>query len=83
MEFRKMVMTIPYARQQRDSQKKTHGCQGGRDSYRLWEGHEHTAIFKMDNQQGPTVQHRKFQCCMVAWMRGDRMGENGSMHIYG
>ena len=23
----------------------------GRDSYRLWEDHVHTAIFKMDNQQ--------------------------------
>ena len=27
---------------------------GGRDDYRVWEGHVHTAIFKMDNQ-GPTV----------------------------
>ena len=25
----------------------------------VWDGHAHTAIFKMDNQQGPTVQHRK------------------------
>jgi len=23
----------------------------GRNSYRLWEDHVHTAIFKMDNQQ--------------------------------
>ena len=22
---------------------------------RIWGGHEHTAIYKMDNQQGPTV----------------------------
>ena len=21
----------------------------------VWEGHEHTAVFKMDKQQGPTV----------------------------
>ena len=27
----------------------------GRDSQELWDGHVHTAIFKMDNQQGPTV----------------------------
>ena len=27
----------------------------GRDSYGVWEGHVHTATFKMDNQQGPTV----------------------------
>ena len=39
--------------------KRTYGCQGGRirgrDSYGVWDGHVHTAIFKMDNQQGPTV----------------------------
>ena len=28
---------------------------GGRDSRGVWDGHIHTAIFKMDNQQGPTV----------------------------
>ena len=26
-----------------------------RDSYRVWDGHVHTVIFKMDSQQGPTV----------------------------
>ena len=28
---------------------------GGRGSYGVWDGHVHTAIFKMDNQQEPTV----------------------------
>ena len=28
---------------------------GERDSQAVWEGHIHTAVFKMDNQQGPTV----------------------------
>jgi len=32
---------------------------GGRDSQGVKDGHVHTAIFKMDNQQGPTVQHRE------------------------
>ena len=27
----------------------------GRDSEGVWDEHAHTAIFKMDNQQGPTV----------------------------
>lgn len=27
----------------------------GRDSQEVWNGHEHTAIFKMDNQQEPSV----------------------------
>ena len=26
----------------------------GRDSYGVWDGLVHTAIFKMDNQKGPT-----------------------------
>ena len=29
---------------------------GGRDIQGVWNGHAYTAIFKMDNQQGPTVQ---------------------------
>ena len=27
---------------------------GGRDRLRVWDWHVHTAIFKIDNQQGPT-----------------------------
>ena len=32
-----------------------HPDKGGRDSERVWDGHVHTAIFKTDNQQGPTI----------------------------
>ena len=35
------------------------GKDGGRDSWGAGNGHIRTAIFKMDNQQGPTVQHRE------------------------
>ena len=28
---------------------------GGRDREGVWDGQVHTAIFKIDNQQGPTV----------------------------
>ena len=30
----------------------------GRDKLGAWDENIHTAIFKTDNQQGPTVQHR-------------------------
>ena len=30
---------------------------GGRHSGGLWDGCVHTAIFKMDHQQGPPIQH--------------------------
>jgi len=35
------------------------GGGGGGDSYGVWDGHVHTAIFKMGNQQGPIVQHKE------------------------
>ena len=31
----------------------------GRDSQGAWDGHGHTAVFNMENQQGPAVQHRE------------------------
>ena len=41
----------------------------------------YTAIFKMDNQQGPTVQLRELcQCYMAAWMGGKFRGE--WVHVY-
>ena len=30
---------------------------GGRDSQGVWDRHVHIAVFKTDNQQGPTIQH--------------------------
>ena len=33
------------------------GRMWGRDSEGVWDEHVHAAIFKMDNQQGPTVEH--------------------------
>ena len=32
------------------------GKDGGRDSHGVWDGQVPIAIFKMDNQQGPTVE---------------------------
>ena len=36
----------------------------GRDDEGVWGGHVHTAKFKMDNQQGLTVEHMEL-CAMV------------------
>ena len=36
---------------------------GGRDSYGVWNGQVHTAILKMDKQQGRTVQY--LELCSV------------------
>ena len=41
----------------------------GRDSQGLWEGHEHTAIFKMDNQMTCCIgTWNCAQCYVPAWM---------------
>ena len=37
---------------------------GGRGSRRVWHGCVHTTIFKMDDQQGPVVEHREL-CSML------------------
>ena len=42
-------------KQKETHRKLTYGCQGKRTVRRYWEGHVHTAIFKMDNQQGLIV----------------------------
>ena len=41
--------------------KQTYGYQRGKvggSKLGVWDWHVHTAVFKTDNQQGPTVQHR-------------------------
>ena len=35
-----------------------------RDRLGVWTGHAHTAMFKMDDQQGPTVQYMEL-CLML------------------
>ena len=53
-----------------------HGKGGEKDSQGVWNGHVHTAVFKMDSQQG---------LLNVMWQPGweGSLGENGYMYIYG
>ena len=64
----------------------THGYWGklwGRDSQGVWDGHVHTVVFKMDNQQGPTVSSGML--FNVMWQAGweEGLGKNGYMHTHG
>ena len=56
-------------------QKETHrlgeriyGCwgreMGGRDTWGVWDGHGHIAMFKMDSREGPTMEHEE-TCSML------------------
>ena len=49
----------------------------GRESQGLWEGYVYTVTFKMDNQQGPIVQHKEL--CSMLCARLDGMGIWGRM----
>ena len=65
--------------------RRTHiqwGC-GGVDNQGVWDRHVHTVIFKMDNQQGPTVQRRGL-CSMLcaAWVGGELGGEWIHVHTW-
>ena len=45
---------------------------GGQYSLGAWDWHVHTAIFKMDNQQGPIGSTgNSAQFYVVAWMGGE------------
>ena len=40
--------------------EQTCGCQsGGRDELGFWDQQMQTTIYRMDKQQGPSVQHRE------------------------
>ena len=47
----------------------------GRDTWRVWDGHGHTAVFNMENPQGPAVQHRQF--CSISCGSMDGRGVCG------
>ena len=52
----------------------------GKEYLGSWDRHVHTAIFKMGNQQGPTVQHRELCSKLCGSLDGRGMwGENGYM----
>ena len=46
---------------------------GERGSQGDWDGHVHTALFKMDNQQGPTTQHRELCSMLCNNLNGNRI----------
>ena len=56
---------------------------GGRDSQGVWGGHGHTAVFNVENPQGPVAQHREL-CSMLRASLDERgvWGENGYMYMY-
>ena len=36
----------------------------------VWDGHVHTAVFKMEDQQGPTVEHKELCSVLYGSLHG-------------
>ena len=56
----------------------------GRDSQGVWDGYGHTAVFNMENQQGPAVQPRELcsmLCNNLMVTRGGGWGREASLKI--
>ena len=49
------------------------GNVGGRDKLGVWDYHIHTTIYKIDNQQGPTVQHKELYSVLCNNLYGKRV----------
>ena len=69
--------------------ERTCGCQKGRTGRRDcqggWDGHVHSAIFKMDNQKDLTIQHGELCSILCGSLDGREFGEgeNQYMFMYG
>ena len=46
------------------------GEDGGRDGWRVWDQYVYTAVFRMGNQQSPTVQHRELSSMLHGSLDG-------------
>ena len=44
--------------------------------------HEYTAIFQIDNQQGPTIQHRELCSILCNSLDGENLRTNGYTYMY-
>ena len=56
------------------------GEKDGKEREGVWDGHVHTATFKMDKQQGPTVQYRELCSVLCGSLDGRRVW--GEMDTY-
>ena len=59
------------------------GRKGGRGNWGVWDGCVHTAIYKMDSQQGPTVYHMDLCSRLCGRLDGRGVRGDGYMHVYG
>ena len=64
--FKKQKQTHRY-------RKQTYGYQRRRGRLGVWDCHVYTAMFKIDNQQGPTLQHREFCSIFCKNLNGKRI----------
>ena len=63
-----------------------YGCWGKKEGEEIVRkfgiGHVHTAMFKMDNQQGPTVQHRELYPVLRGNLDGSGVWARMEIHVF-
>ena len=77
---KKMIQANLFTKQKQTQthrlQKQTYGYQRltkGKEKLGVWDWHIHTTIFKTDNQQGPTIQHRELCSLFCNNLNGKRI----------
>ena len=65
-----MIQMNLLTKQKETHRKLTHGCQGEGTVRVVWEDYVHIVIFKMDNLQGPTIQHMELYSMLCASLDG-------------
>ena len=66
--------------------KQTYGYQRGkgvrRDKSGVWDQQTQTTTYKIDKQQGPTVQHRELYSIFCNNLNGKKKFKNRYMYMY-
>ena len=78
-----MIQMILFTKQRLTDLENRLMVVGGKDSLGVWDGHVHTAIFKMDHQQGPTVEHRELCSMFCDRLDGKGVWGRKDTYVYG
>ena len=83
--FKKMILMNIFAKQRQTCRLRElmvmEGRVGERDRPGVWDGYVHTAKFKIENQQGPTVSHRELSSILCNYLFGKRKDVCVCIHI--
>ena len=74
--YAKQKQTYSYRKQTSGYQR---GKVSGRDKLGIWDQHTHTTIYKIDNQEGPMVQHKELYSMLC---NNQNLKKSGYMYMH-